>query len=170
MAIRNNKQEIFCREYLIDLNATQAAIRAGYSEKAAAKTGAQLLDNPAISERIQELKIEREQRTGITAEQTLADMRELADMALGRTPTRKVVMVGGRPLEVEVSEVNIHSAVRALEALAKHQPDMGEALRVDHSGSVEHFLNSLAEHATSTPQGRIKARDGDGERHDEVRE
>ncbi|WP_193065956.1 terminase small subunit, partial [Hafnia alvei] len=31
----NDKQEMFCREYLIDLNATQAAIRAGYSEKTA---------------------------------------------------------------------------------------------------------------------------------------
>ena len=43
-----DKQEMFCREYLIDLNATQAAIRAGYSEKTANRTASENLSKPDI--------------------------------------------------------------------------------------------------------------------------
>lgn len=53
------KQEKFCVEYLIDLNATQAAIRAGYSEKTAHSQGPRLLENVEVQNRIKELR-ERE--------------------------------------------------------------------------------------------------------------
>lgn len=48
------KQELFCQEYLVDLNATQAAIRAGYSASTAKEIGCENLTKPHISERIQE--------------------------------------------------------------------------------------------------------------------
>ncbi len=50
------RQEKFCVEYLIDLNATQAAIRAGYSEKTAYSMGQRLLKNVEIKSRIKELQ------------------------------------------------------------------------------------------------------------------
>lgn len=50
------KQEKFCIEYLIDLNATQAAIRAGYSKKTANRIATRLLSNVVIKKRIQELQ------------------------------------------------------------------------------------------------------------------
>lgn len=50
------RQEKFCIEYLIDLNATQAAIRAGYSEKTAYSMGQRLLKNVEIKSRIKELQ------------------------------------------------------------------------------------------------------------------
>ena len=53
------KQEKFCVEYLVDLNATQAAIRAGYSEKTAHSQGPRLLENVEVQNRIKELR-ERE--------------------------------------------------------------------------------------------------------------
>lgn len=53
------KQEKFCVEYLVDLNATQAAIRAGYSEKTAHSQGPRLLENVEVQKRIKELR-ERE--------------------------------------------------------------------------------------------------------------
>lgn len=53
------KQEKFCVEYLVDLNATQAAIRAGYSEKTAHSQGSRLLENVEVQKRIKELR-ERE--------------------------------------------------------------------------------------------------------------
>lgn len=65
------KQEIFCKEYLIDLNATQAAIRAGYSARSANNAGPGNLLKPIIQKRIAELKAEREQRTEITADWVL---------------------------------------------------------------------------------------------------
>lgn len=54
-----DKQEIFCREYLIDLNATAAAIRAGYAESWAVKNAYQLTEKHGIAERIQKLKDKR---------------------------------------------------------------------------------------------------------------
>lgn len=54
------KQKIFCDEYLIDLNATQAAIRAGYSEKTAAVIGAENLTKPNIKEYIENRMAEKE--------------------------------------------------------------------------------------------------------------
>lgn len=59
MADLNAKQELFCQEYLIDLNATQAAIRAGYSVKTAKETGYENLTKPHIADRVAELKQER---------------------------------------------------------------------------------------------------------------
>lgn len=58
---------MFCREYLIDLNATQAAIRSGYSEKTANEQGCRLLANVNISQRISELKAARNDRVEINA-------------------------------------------------------------------------------------------------------
>ncbi|MAK86562.1 MAG: terminase [Pseudomonas sp.] len=72
------KQEAFCREYLIDLNATQAAIRAGYSAKGATVRGAQLLANRKVSEFIAAASAARAKRTEIDADWVL---RRLADEA-----------------------------------------------------------------------------------------
>jgi phage terminase small subunit len=65
------KQQLFCDEYLIDLNATQAAIRAGYSAKTAYSIGERLLRNVEIQEVLQELKKERHERTKINADYVL---------------------------------------------------------------------------------------------------
>ena len=67
----NAKQEAFCREYIVDLNATQAAIRAGYSEKTANRIASQLLSKVDIQERNSELLKERSNRTQITADWVL---------------------------------------------------------------------------------------------------
>ena len=61
-----DKQEMFCREYLIDLNATQAAIRAGYSAKTANRIAAQNLSKLDIQNRIAELKTKRNEVVGLS--------------------------------------------------------------------------------------------------------
>lgn len=73
-----NKQEKFCQEYMIDLNATQAAIRAGYSPKTANEQAGRLLVNVSIQNRIAQLQAEQSRRTGISADRVL---RELAKVA-----------------------------------------------------------------------------------------
>lgn len=60
MAKMTAKQQLFCDEYLIDLNATQAAIRAGYSKKNADKIGSELLGKTRVSECIQKKMAEKE--------------------------------------------------------------------------------------------------------------
>lgn len=76
----NGKQDMFCREYLIDLNATQAAIRAGYSAKTANRIAAKLLSKVDIQNRITELKAQRNDEVGITAAYVLRRLVEIDQM------------------------------------------------------------------------------------------
>lgn len=76
----NDKQEMFCREYLVDLNATQAAIRAGYSDKTARSQANRMLTNVDIEKRIQELKSERGERLEIDADYVLQRLVEIDQM------------------------------------------------------------------------------------------
>jgi phage terminase small subunit len=78
MAKLTAKQQRFCDEYLIDLNATQAAIRAGYSKKTANEQGARLLVNVSIQKKIFELQKEREKRTEITQDSVLHELALIA--------------------------------------------------------------------------------------------
>jgi phage terminase small subunit len=66
-----DKQKMFVLEYLVDLNATQAAIRAGYSEKNADKIGPELIGNTRVQEAIQEAMKARSERTEITQDKVL---------------------------------------------------------------------------------------------------
>jgi phage terminase small subunit len=75
----NDKQEAFCREYVVDLNSAQAAIRAGYSEKTARTIGSKLLTNIDISEKIQSLSDKHAANVGITTEWVLNGIKELTE-------------------------------------------------------------------------------------------
>lgn len=78
------KQEAFCQEYLVDLNATQAAIRAGYSQRQAGGIGYENLKKPQIAERIKEAMAERAQRVQITQDRVLQELARLAFSDLRR--------------------------------------------------------------------------------------
>jgi phage terminase small subunit len=72
------KQQLFVREYLVDLNATQAAIRAGYSERTAGQMGFDLLKNPQVAAAIQAGMDKRAAKVEITAERVLQEIARLA--------------------------------------------------------------------------------------------
>lgn len=72
------KQQAFVTEYLVDLNATQAAIRAGYSEKNADKIGSELLGKTGVAEAVQAALNERAKRTEITADRVIAELAAIA--------------------------------------------------------------------------------------------
>ncbi|MFR9710750.1 terminase small subunit [Paenibacillus sp. MB22_1] len=72
------KQQLFVKEYLIDLNATQAAIRAGYSKKTANEQGARLLAKASIQDALQEAMNKRAEKVEITAEQVLQRWIDIA--------------------------------------------------------------------------------------------
>ena len=72
------KQERFTQEYLVDLNATQAAIRAGYSSRTANEQGARLLADVSIAAAIRVAMAERARRVGITADRVLQEVAKLA--------------------------------------------------------------------------------------------
>ena len=78
MAELTAKQRIFVAEYLKDLNATQAAIRAGYSEKTAHAQGPRMLDNVGVREAIAAATSARAEKLEITAERVLAEIANMA--------------------------------------------------------------------------------------------
>ncbi len=96
----NARQAKFVQEYLIDLNATQAAIRAGYSAKTAEQGAAQLLRNIKIKEAIDAALSLRAKDLGITAERVLGRLMRLSER--------------GEELE------QISAAIKAEELLGKH--------------------------------------------------
>jgi phage terminase small subunit len=72
------KQQRFADEYLVDLNATQAAIRAGYSEKTAAQQGHQLLQKTSVRDAIEAGRAQRAERTAVTADRVIAELAAIA--------------------------------------------------------------------------------------------
>ncbi|QEH97297.1 terminase small subunit [Gluconobacter thailandicus] len=77
MADLTPKQARFVEEYLVDLNATQAALRAGYSQKTAAKIGSENLKKPEIQNAISEAQGRRSERTEITQDRVLQELAKL---------------------------------------------------------------------------------------------
>lgn len=75
-----DKQELFCREYLVDLNPTQAAIRAGYSQKTSEQLSYKLLQKTSVQNYIQELKQQRYERNKINADYVLKRLVEIDQM------------------------------------------------------------------------------------------
>lgn len=71
------KQKRFVEEYLIDLNATQAAIRAGYSSDTAGSIGAENLKKPEIKSKIDKAMAERSKRTGINQDRVLLELARI---------------------------------------------------------------------------------------------
>lgn len=82
--LKNKKQELFCQEYLLDLNATQAYIRAGYSPVEAESNASRMNANDKVRARIDELLAARSARVGINQDRVV---RELARIAF-LDPTR----------------------------------------------------------------------------------
>lgn len=72
------KQKRFCDEYLIDLNATQSAIRAGYSKKTANEQGARLLAKVSVQEYIETRKKDREKRVEVTQDRVIEELSYIA--------------------------------------------------------------------------------------------
>jgi phage terminase small subunit len=76
------KQERFCQEYTIDLNATAAARRAGYSEKTAEQQGSRLFRNVQVKARIAELQDEVAERNKLSVDGVVTNLAELRDKAV----------------------------------------------------------------------------------------
>lgn len=74
-----DKQKLFVTEYIVSLNATDAAIKAGYSQRTAMEQGYQLLQKTSVKEAIQEQMDARQQRTLVTADYVINMIRNVAD-------------------------------------------------------------------------------------------
>lgn len=109
------KQAAFVREYLVDLNATQAAIRAGYSANSADVIGSENLGKPEIAAAITAAKLERSQRVGITAADVLHELgilyrSDVRDFTI--TESGELALRDGVPDEAWRAVSNIKHRVR----------------------------------------------------------
>ncbi len=114
------KQNVFVQEYLKDLNATQAAIRAGYSQHTAYSIGQRLLRNVEISNAINSAMSERKQRTALNADYVLHSLHEIAQRCMQKSP---VMVKGEQAIDDEGRHMwtfDAKNALRALELIGKH--------------------------------------------------
>lgn len=130
------KQAQFVAEYVIDLNATQAAIRCGYSEKTAKQQGSRLLTNADVAAAIAETQGPRLERLEITAERVLQEAAKIAftDLADVADWGEKEVAIGYDADGRKVAPA-----------------DLGDAVVVHHE--VAPYL-SLRDSSSLTPQAR----------------
>lgn len=145
------KQERFVEEYLIDLNATQAAIRAGYSPDSARDIGCENLTKPNIKAAIDRAMAERSRRTGINQDRVIQEIAKLAflnpvdvidmDEATVRGEAHRddtaciaSVKVKNIPTDdgaITEREVKTYDKLKALELLGKHLGMFTDRVKVD---------------------------------------
>lgn len=128
-----DKQIRFCEEYLIDLNATQAAIRAGYSQNTANEQGSQNLAKLSIQEKISELRNNISEQLNLDAQWVLKRLKDISDRCVQAEP----VMVRNQDgMLVESGEYKFDSggANKATELIGKHLGMFGDKLDVTTKG------------------------------------
>lgn len=151
MAKLTKKQQLFVEEYLIDLNATQAAIRAGYSTNSANEIAAQNLAKLSIKESIDKALAERSRRTGINADRIITELAKIAfmnaDDAINfkdgsvRTSASKDDLACIQSVKIKTSysetgettekEVKMYDKKAALELLGKHLGLFSDKLKIE---------------------------------------
>ena len=114
----NPRQSRFVEEYLIDLNATQAVIRAGYSAKTANTNGPRLMVNAGIQSAIQKAQAARSERTQITVDKVLDDI--------------ELIKLNAMQQEDDGKMINHAGALKACELQGKHLKMFVD--KIEHSG------------------------------------
>ena len=145
------KQKRFVEEYLMDLNATQAAIRAGYSPDSARDIGCENLTKPNIKAAIDRAIAERSRRTGINQDRVLLELAKVAflnpvdviDMdgatirgEANRDDTACIASVKVKTIptddgQITEREVKVYDKLKALELLGKHFGMFTDKVKVD---------------------------------------
>lgn len=162
------KQKRFAEEYVVDLNATQAAIRAGYSARTAGAVAHKLLKKAEIQALIQELQQARSGRTGITQDRTLTEIARIAlfdpagvlsfegdtitvraaseitedaRRAIKSIRIRKTIDGAGN--EVEVMDITFHDKTRNLELLGRHLGMFVDRIKHEGDGVAIRFIEPV---------------------------
>ena len=146
------KQKRFIEEYLIDLNATQAAIRAGYSPDTAQQTGSENLSKPGIRAQIDRAMAERSKRTGVNAERVVQELAKIAFVNAAEVIDPKTATVKEDALPEDTAaiqsvkvktfgedglerEIKMADKLKALELLGKHLGMFKD--RIELSGGLD---------------------------------
>jgi phage terminase small subunit len=161
------KQQLFILEYLRDFNATQAAIRAGYSKASATTTGNDLLRHPIISVYIKEHFEKRKEKAATTAERVLEELNKVAFSDLRDFASWDAGGIYMRPSEYAFNTgaiesiketkgeggtaigIKMHNKMKALELIAKHigmfdEQEPPKRNRESHYDRISGMLSRLA--------------------------
>lgn len=141
----NEKQKRFAAEYIIDLSATAAAKRAGYSEKTAHSNGSRLLKHDGVKAEIQKQLAKRSARTEISQDRVLKELASIAFFDI-----RKAVTFGGGSVELVPSDALDDSTAAAIREVAMTE----NGIRIKMSDKPQ-ALTLLAKHL-----GMLAADDG----------
>jgi len=172
-----NRQKRFIEEYLIDLNGTQAAIRAGYSPNGAEVTACELLKNPKVRYEVARAMAERSRRTGITQDRVLRELAKVAffnaadvvDLETGNVKKDidredsaviagiKVKTIPTENGKIIEREVKLYDKLRALELLGKHLGMLDDRVKVDMNVDLTEVLKKAWEHAKKENTKETKA-------------
>lgn len=145
------KQQRFVAEYLVDLNATQAAIRAGYAAKRADATGYENLRKPEVAAAVSESMKARESRTQITQDYVLKTIVDTVERCRQASP---VLDRRGEPVMVELPDgstapayaFDAQAVLKGAELLGKHLKLFTD--KVEHSGEIKTPELKLVLHGT----------------------
>lgn len=156
MAELNQRQEMFCREYIKDLNGTQAAIRAGYSPRTADRMAYELLKKPEIQAFVLQSKAERVEEVKVDANYVLKRLIEIDEMDVADIlddggdflPIRKwpktwrttlsgldIAIINSGDTEAIIKKIKWPDKVKNLELLGKHIGVGAFTEKVDHTSS-----------------------------------
>ena len=129
----SRRQRRFCDEYLIDCNATQAAIRAGYSEKTAAAQGAKLTSNLEVREYIDEqLELLHDRRTAKAKEV----LEYLTSVMRGELKEQILCMAGDGTQEVIEIDISAKDRIRAAELIGKRYGLFNDKYKIESAVPV----------------------------------
>lgn len=143
------KQQMFIDEYLVDLNATQAAIRAGYSERTAKSQGHRLLTNVDILARIEELKKTRADRLQLDAYWVLKRLMEISDRSMQAEPVMEFDYTEKKLVETGEYQFDSSGANKATELIGKHLGMFKETIK--HEGSMNvTFVDDISGDSNAT--------------------
>lgn len=117
-----HKQIMFCQEYIVDLNATKAAIRAGYSEKTARSIASENLTKPDICAKIQQYMDLRSERLEITADRVLSELSKI-----GFSDIRNIFTCDGALLPPADIDDNTAAAVQSVEVVTRYSGEEDES-------------------------------------------
>ena len=135
------KQQRFVEEYLIDMNGTQAAIRAGYSARTANEQAARLLAKDSISQAVAAARAERSSRVAVSADYVLSNLVEIVERSMQRAP---VLTTRGKQACDEDGNAlwrfDAKAANKALELLGKNLGMFTDKIEADVSANVKVVL------------------------------
>ena len=121
MAVKlTDKEELFCNKYIASLNATQATIEAGYSEKTARQIGSKLLSKVNIQERIAELKAKRDKRLNIDQDFVVNNLLKGMRICSGVDDTHVLSSEQGSPVQLAIKKTDMANFVKIQDMFFKY--------------------------------------------------